>query len=428
LAAVLTNHFNPLDSPRPTIPNSKSLQYVNIEDIEARLWQDPFTAISQHKHDADAPKEDCPPPQQTAKTDKKIEDTIKCKHNLSALTGSIIQKSKKSPQITILGVMVPGSSSTEDIEDRRRTRYAVLSGLAVKEYAPEDREHIGYIENLRFEDTNKRLDNMPEKIPFEWFKNDKDNLPVLVLWLDDSAFGSMPTPLQMTNDFVEAIRTTAKKPDLIFKIIGPANSNTLQAMVDELATIHKNNLFINSLIRTYRFELYNAIATGDWPGMNIPPTQNQNWISFPSSVMTMNSMFVSAIHDSLNSGCAITKSAPLCTDSQEPFTLISNKVSIDLQAMNIPSSEGNPNDDYKTILTYLQSLNLPSLFTRTSLTDYQLAEALAKELELRGFEIKKDRSDPKDHKDHIVIISEWDTVFGRLGRNFSLPTGSSSPN
>jgi hypothetical protein len=363
LAAVLTNHFNPLDSPRPTIPNSKSLQYVNIEDIEARLWQDPFTAISQHKHDADAPKDDCPSDKQTVKTDKKIKDTTKCKHNLSALTGSIVGKSNSNnPQITILGVMVPGSSSTEDIEDRRRTRYAVLSGLAVKEYAPVDREHIGYIEKLGLED--KKLTYMPEKIPFEWFKTDKDKQQsVLILWLDDSAFGSMPQPLQMTSDFVEVITTVTKNqfngelkptntrakktPALTFRFIGPASSNTLQVMLDELATKSSDLSITQDKIPTYPFKLYNAAATGDWPGINIPHIQDDA--------------------------------------------------------------------DKKTIETYHNSLGLENLFTRTSLTDYDLAEALAKELELRGFKINKDKSDPKDHKDHIVIISEWDTVFGRLG-------------
>ncbi len=433
LVALLAHQLNPLDSSRPPIPSSQSSHYVNIQDINARLWQDPFSAISDAETDNE--KTDKAPhswKQLTDPADKRS------KHTIDALVGSILEMStSKNQPITVLGVMVSGGAYAENVEERRRARYAVLSGLAVKEYAPKDHEHIGYIETPK----GVHIDNMPEKIPFEWFNttnNSRNDQPVLVLWLDDAVFSSIPEPLQEISHFVDFIKnsTTTKRlltkettderskqtPELIFKFIGPASSNTLQTIVDELANQQSRPI-------GYPFEFYNAAATGDWPGIKIPATAKEG-------------------HDK----------------------------------------------EHKTIDTYLKSIGLASIFTRTSLTDYQLASALVKELELREFQIeigkktyidkspiiegthygmlgsqtqlpfnfsresysavanecknnenqrfsfvrcintianvghlsdhieleiklhpKKVSFYPRKNKDHIVIISEWDTVFGRLG-------------
>jgi len=358
LAAVLANQLNPLDSPRPIIPNDISAEYGDIQDVNARLWQDPFTAISQRRTDADTAdkvtdggNKECSKLELTGPVDKK------CIHTLNALINSIVGM-PNNQNITVLGIMVPGGSYAENIEHRRRTRYAVLSGLAVKGYAPKDHEHIGYLENL----IGGNLALMPKKIPFEWFIPDKDNqapVPVLVLWLDDSAFSSMPHPLKVISDFVNCIKNPIsscqvdpqslnkgndKAPNLTVKIIGPASSDTLQVMVNEL----KCQSFCPT---EYHFEFYNAAATGDWPGIKIPPTEKEGADTYK-----------------------------------------------------------------KTFLTYLQTKDPnTTLMTRTSLTDFQLAETIAAELKLRDFKIEKGSPYPRNNKDHIVIISEWDTIFGRLG-------------
>src|SRR6202040_521739 len=44
----------------------------------------------------------------------------------------------------VLGITVPGAPYPEDVERRRRTRYAVLAGLERAGFAPKDRRHIGY--------------------------------------------------------------------------------------------------------------------------------------------------------------------------------------------------------------------------------------------------------------------------------------------
>ena len=44
--------------------------------------------------------------------------------------------------VTVLGVMVFGGLYVENVESRRRTRYAVLSGVAIKNYFPDDAGRI----------------------------------------------------------------------------------------------------------------------------------------------------------------------------------------------------------------------------------------------------------------------------------------------
>ena len=348
--ALLVQQFIPLESPRPKAATSEHYLYQSIQDVDARLWQDPFTALTQH--------------------DSSLYDTDFCQpqphHDISALACSIIDAYKKSGDkaVTVLGVMVFGGPYAENVESRRRTRYAVLSGLAVRNYFPDDAEHIGYFEKSAIR---------KEKVPFEWFNSSKDGSPVLLLWLDETAFVS--EPLKAARELVELLQEKTNKalssdkadfPKLNVKFIGPASSATLQAMVHELdaaskivadpsqqgkavLNADKNNDLIEYL-KSYPFEFYDASASGDWPGLTFPP--------------------------------------------------------------------GNKDDNFQS---YLKKQGLPSLLIRTSLTDYQLALAMLEELKLRGFKIdpvceKKQEPEPcylRNNKDHIVLISEWDTLYGR---------------
>ncbi|MCX7067501.1 MAG: hypothetical protein NTW85_07405 [Methylococcales bacterium] len=381
LVGVLAPHLNSLDSPRPTIPDKINAQYVNIEDVDARLWQDPFTAILRHnptnKSETNTNEADI-----CFDISPKSKDKCFSKHSVDAFIQVIADMSNNQKQaVTVLGVMVSGGDYVENIEDRRRTRYAVLSGLAVKGYAPKDHEHIGYVEDIEDIEGIKRTEKdeyikfMPKKIPFEWFKADDDtpSAPVLVLWLDDTVFSSISEPLKTTQSFVtlmknavnikkkvekDAVKKKVKNPitpvNLEFKFIGPASSNTLQVMLDELDTNYHYLKDKKPITQKYDFKYYNAMATGDWPGMKIPPTWNnsEEW-----------------------------------------------------------------GYQQKSIQRYLESLNLASLFTRTSLTDYDIAKELFIELQRRGLEILPSSSNhfQSDNKDHVVIISEWDTIYGRRG-------------
>ena len=360
--AVLANQLTSLESPRPTTPNSGHYSYQAIEDVNARLWQDPFTAIDQHQPPC-LDKGKCSPDQ---------------RHEIAKLSNSVNENYKKT--ITVLGVMVVGGSYVDNIEWRRRMRYAVLSGLAVKGYTPQDAEHIGYfdrpldnncdeglpigyLDNLVYMDC-QAIKSLPEKIPFEWFNADDKESSVLLLWLDETAFSSILIPLEVTRKLVEAIKVhNPSWNNSAFKFIGPAGSDTLQTMIEEIKKDNPNpqgktgDDDAKKTTPPYPFEFYDASASGDWPGMKIPLPESE-------------------------------------------------------------SHNGGPQ-----LQSYLKSQNLSSLITRTSLTDYQLAKAIVGELQLRGIKIEpyplceKEQAintcRQRNNEDHIVLISEWDTFYGR---------------
>lgn len=276
----------PLESPRPITNDSGRYAYQAIQDVNARLWQDPFTAIAQHEDQPCLDKKNCSQDQH---------------HDIDKLGNSVDNNHKNT--ITIFGVMVFGDFYVEHVEWRRRTRtrYAVLSGLAVNGYAPQDAEHIGYFnphvddfcaaneskaKKIRFKQLKEinwaetsyapqfanesfqekvyrefkfpknlvsqypeynsyinhkedkhcqAIKSLPEKIPFEWFNAVNDESSVLLLWLDETAFATSSAPLETTRKLVDIIKNgNDGLKDSTFKFIGPAGSDTLQNMIKEL--------------------------------------------------------------------------------------------------------------------------------------------------------------------------------------------------
>jgi hypothetical protein len=140
----------------------------------------------------------------------------------------------------ILGAMMFGGPYVEDAESRRRTRYAVVSGLMVSGYTPDDAEHIGYFApagagaSVMPGGAQRRL---PEIVPYEWFSRGDSRL--LLLWLDESAF--LTNPLADLDDLVRQVTVKPKAADCpaaagrkhTLKIIGPASSTTLKTMIEE---------------------------------------------------------------------------------------------------------------------------------------------------------------------------------------------------
>src|SRR5882724_11635398 len=78
------------------------------QTVEARLWEDPLTAVALARLQSAS----VPPPVEAFD-----------------LAHSIQDHASQNCKTLVLGIMVPGAPYTEDIETRRRARYAVLAGL-----------------------------------------------------------------------------------------------------------------------------------------------------------------------------------------------------------------------------------------------------------------------------------------------------------
>jgi hypothetical protein len=120
----------PLFSTRPTEPDyeisqTKS-QTKSTQDIDARLWQDPFGAVNRSIQE---------------KRNAKIDPDNG--HRIADFLRSL-ESGEKPPETLLIGVDLPGDPYPEAVETRRRLRYAVLSALHVAKYVPVDERHIGY--------------------------------------------------------------------------------------------------------------------------------------------------------------------------------------------------------------------------------------------------------------------------------------------
>lgn len=330
----------PLPSARPAEPMVVAERYAAQQDIDSRLWQDPFEAVKKA-----APKSD-------SVIDADIKQALL---KLSGASQSIVNPGAKvqndlcndlSPkdQVQVMAVMVNGAPYAEAAEARRRTRYAVVSGLGRSEYVPRDREHIGRI-TANIGDQSKQLSSVV--IPFEWFQHaNKMEKRVLVLWINETQIRDKP--LQHLKELVGQACSGSQENKTV--IIGPGSSDTLGTLLRDVKRVFQPDtssaeaselqLFLKGL------QIYSPKATA------------------PDEHLLLNADWPEKGTKRLPSYCL---------------------------------------DPHRTLASELTQI-IPELqFHRTIPTDCALVVALTEELRIRGVE----------PDDGIVLISEWDTAYGR---------------
>ncbi len=235
------------------------------EKVQARLWQDPFSAVSKYK-------------KATNMTYRSVSTT-----KIPAKIAKIITD---NGNVTVLGVMVFGGPYAEEAEGRLRKRYAIVSALSRLDYASEDPQHIEYFESelLESDDTYSGIEeklyryinkkqNQTLTVPFEWFTKENEydknmSSTVLLLWLNDDMF--QLEPLQNLSHLIGKIKEKvgtevegkAKcliENNLDFKILGPAGSTNLVAMIEEAGNI--TNKKGGSSEDFSSFQIYSPFAT-----------------------------------------------------------------------------------------------------------------------------------------------------------------------
>lgn len=231
----------PFRAARPENPRLGIDKAQSAEDVQARLWEDPFAAVARHS------------PKGTASQRQHTDDHG---HSIGDLTLQFEERSLR-PGLVIMSVMVFGGPYPEDQEGRIRTRHAVLSALGRLEYAPRDENHIGYIQHQPCIATEATC--LPEYIPYEWFisTDSQHSRPaVLVLWLDDKQFQAKPW--QKLAYFVAKIKKRFSDKEVRFVVQGPAGSTVLRAMAKEEIDNTNNNIELNALKGV---EIYSPKAT-----------------------------------------------------------------------------------------------------------------------------------------------------------------------
>ncbi len=216
VGAFAANHGQFQDA-RPPDPNVPAYRHTppDDQDVEAREWEDPFTAVAIAR-----------------RTDTDKSAASASPHELKALKKAVQDNARDA--LLVLGTLVPGAPYADDIETRRRTRYAVLAGLSSGGYVPDDSQHIGYTNLVVGEDGT----HANEIAAYEWFHREsstdgKDRPRALVLWLDQDNFRAKP--LHRFSEIVDFIAPQGVGAGAVSQVIlGPADSDGLREMSTEL--------------------------------------------------------------------------------------------------------------------------------------------------------------------------------------------------
>jgi hypothetical protein len=341
----------PLTGSRPAITEATVREPAESQTVDARLWQDPFAAVA-----------------------KAIDRLAKDERGQQCRKTGSFERSCSSPitaeekNALVIGVTLSAAPYAEESEQRRRTRYAVLSGLERAGFAPRDARHIGYFwlgKELPTDTPNKtgslatstlkplpnsgtniqlpllthpRLVTLLEQyappaepaatdpgqyVPYEWFDGSDHTKRILVLWLEEDNLKHHPFK-EISNLKVYL----QLQEDQKLKIIGPYTSGILRDMVNEGCSFDKNNQC--DLLNDVQFYPYGASA---------------------------------------------------------PDKQILGKAG-------------------ETVEDYFGKLNIK--VQRTIGTDDRLAEGVKTELELRKARVGPDKGDGD-----LALISEWDTFYGQ---------------
>jgi len=252
-------HENAFRTSRPGETIAQSQATANPDDVEARLWQDPLSAIDRHlkaeegakghrasgkPHHADALKREIGDhlderrPRQPAHGESFAGEP---RHDKPNATAQVV-----SPDFTVLAVMVPSAPYTEPAERRRRIRYAILSGLNRSGLVSEDQEHIHFFvhpaaehrpdHSKQDEDTNRVYVayEFLERVSRPASTNGGDGRGAAVLlWIPTEA--SQNCALSGLDSIFAAIAPDGKHAQRMrYRVIGPPESGTLVEMVREV--------------------------------------------------------------------------------------------------------------------------------------------------------------------------------------------------
>ena len=390
----------PFVSLRPAQEASYRRQMTGLEDVETRLWEDPFKAVAFESEQADlAP---------SLVAELRIEQTQAphSVHSLAAevhrhlaasasLSGEVTEAAAVPSSLVVMPVMVPGEPYVEQGEKRRRIRVAVVSGLAAAGYVPRDGDSIGYVRSscspCRGGRSAERSTSSTTIIPFEWFEQDPLRPigqrgraeAVLILWLDEGAFRD--DPLRQIDGLLQELlaepvdrpasgdwRMVSDSPRVSemvrgvdLRLLGPATSGVLRRIVEKASAP----------------DSCSEAGSEGWQGRRVAP----RFLAEPD-------LQAPETPHSLLGRLEIVSSRATATSS----LLLAG-------AKEIRSGE---TDDLA--LRRIIKEGYGATFISTVATDDRIIWALVQELERRGVHLCS-----QDGTEHVALLGEWDTFYGR---------------
>lgn len=342
-------------------------------------------------------------------------------------------------KLLILSVMLQGGPYAEAAENRMRTRYAVLSALGQAGYKPEHAEHLRYVsyQELLYSLPGNGHDGAatPDRdtreflIPFERWEYSQivpergaDNTPVYVVWIDEDA-------LKDPNNEVHELDT-----EFAWRL-----SRTLGMFERWLSDRRRSKIFRNSTPRAIS-RIRPLFPQDAWPVLRssvqsqvqediarrvsriqfqpaehrvIGPVSSDSWLEMlslrqPSPPYLSYGMQL----PHLKVYC------PRATVADQVFEYILRARGDNSEANSQPVEHGP--DEFPEEHPYFS-------LRRTTTTDADLIRSLLKELELRDASPPRysssnenvdveNLSTDSNSQNHMVLLGEWDTLYGRARR------------
>jgi len=247
LGGSLLFYLVPLTSSRPSAQPSQDTVSWHAQDVDARLWQDPFDVSAKHAGALRraAIERTLLPAEMSAEEHVHNPDRVTNDLGWRACASDACSPSRAPAKV--LAVMVRGGPYAEDVERRLRTRDAIVEGLSASHFIPRDNAHVGYVmldwpidgsTAWSGGSRDQASDRRTLLVPYEWYKREHDSddgangvSALLVLWLRDSAFDD--APLTRLAWLLARLGLTSDCARGQIAVIGPSTSSGLRSMVEE---------------------------------------------------------------------------------------------------------------------------------------------------------------------------------------------------
>ncbi len=345
-----------LASDRPSGESLSPSLMGGTQGLAARLWQDPIAPLGGLTHETI-----------TRQWVARLEET----RDELRTAGS---------RACVVVAFVKNDGTVDDAESRQRTRHALLSGLAVRGYAPVDGERMGWLALPWTQPMSEAEAGPPDpgsflSLPCEWFQraaahvqSDASRIDrILTLWVDERDFPK--TPIARLAQIMDALGRTGQGADeFSIVVLGPRTSGGLLQMCEESTRGWQS---APMLVTAQHGKLTSA-------GSLLPANTIRPW-------QTLRGMEIYSTWASIAEGLLPPH------DAQPGESR--GRAALQRSFGFIPTVQGG--------VAPRRWANFHNLIC----TDSELTRALCAELQARNV--------PRKERDLVLLVSEWHTEYGR---------------
>lgn len=390
----------PLESQRPSNPSIvlEASRYPRFP--LAQLWQDPLHVVYEHWHTDDESRKSIPFVTQ-APVDPPESNRNK----------------NDDQRILRLLVMLPDRPYSDGREQRRRKRHAVVSALTGKEFVPSDGTRLRYFHAPLFQNVPAAAavgsSNDKMLVGYETYKPDVNPVwgrwaSVQVFWLNTADFGQHP--LHKISALVAALdhparpesgeATTVSKATTV--VLGPPSSGVLREMFQENSKMPR--VVEDFLNKVAKGDPSSRFASGN-PRWEVARRVGQRHAADMSGPDRPRGLFqeVARRIEELKTFDSLKSSAQ---KARRALHVFSHQATIPVEWLE----DCRPDDDEECPAeteTLNKRLGVES-FDSSIADDGQVLGAVLKEL------VKRGACTPTRTRPTVVIVSEQDTLYGRL--------------